>query len=49
MKLEQYKQKWLYTIGRMEDIRYPRQLLDYWPTGRRPSWPSKRLLDVYNL
>jgi len=29
MKLAQYKQKWLNHIKRMEDIRYPKQFLDY--------------------
>jgi hypothetical protein len=32
-------------VSRMEDIRYPEQLLDYQPIGRRPGWPLKRLLD----
>jgi len=32
----------------MEDIRYPKQILDYRPIGRRRPWrPSKRLLDRY--
>jgi hypothetical protein len=34
-KLAQYKQKWLYYVIRMEDIMYPRQLLDCPPIGRR--------------
>jgi len=45
----QYKQKWLNHVSRMEDIRHPIQLLDYWPMRRqRPGWPLKRLLDGYN-
>jgi hypothetical protein len=32
----QYKQKLLNHVSRMEDIRYPEQLLDYQPIGRRP-------------
>jgi len=36
-------------MSRMEDIRYPKQLLDYWPTERRwPGWPLERLLGGYN-
>jgi hypothetical protein len=35
-KLTQCKQKWLYLVSRMEDIRYPKHLLDYQPIGRRP-------------
>jgi len=41
-KLAQYKQKYLNHICRMEDIRYPKQLLDYRSIGR-PLY--KRLLD----
>jgi hypothetical protein len=47
-KLAQYKRTLLYHISRMEDIRYPEQLLDYRPMGRRPGRPLKRLLDGYN-
>jgi hypothetical protein len=32
----------------MENISYPKQLLDYRPIGRRPGRPLKRLLDGYN-
>jgi hypothetical protein len=28
-KLVQYRQKWSNHVSRMEDIRYPKQLLDY--------------------
>jgi hypothetical protein len=28
-KLAQYKQNWLNHISKMEDVRYPKQLLDY--------------------
>jgi len=31
----------------MEDMKYPKQFLDYWPTGRwRPWRPLKRLPDT---
>jgi hypothetical protein len=43
-KLAQYKLKWLNRVSRMEDIRYPKQLLDYGPL-RRPGRPLKTLLD----
>jgi len=32
----------------MEDIVYPKQLLDYRPIVRRPEQPLQRLLDEYN-
>jgi len=33
----------------MEDFRYPKQILDYRPIGRRtPERPLKRLLDGYS-
>jgi len=33
-------------VGRMEDLRYPKQLPDYWLNGRRrPGWPLKTLID----
>jgi len=35
MKVAQYKQKWLNCVSRMEDVRYPKQLLDYWSVRRR--------------
>jgi hypothetical protein len=50
-KLAQYKQKWLNHVSRMEDIRYPKQLLDYRPIGRRRRRPRrtlKRPLDGYS-
>jgi hypothetical protein len=28
-KLTQYKEKWLYNVSKMEDIRHPKQLLYY--------------------
>jgi hypothetical protein len=34
-KLEQYKQKWFNHVSRIEDIRYPQQLLDYQLHGKR--------------
>jgi hypothetical protein len=34
-ELAQYKQKWLNHISRMEDIRHPKQLLDYQSIGRQ--------------
>jgi uncharacterized protein (DUF2252 family) len=36
-KLVQYKQEWLNHVSRMEGIRYPKQLHDYEPIGRRRS------------
>jgi hypothetical protein len=48
-KLAQYKQKWFNHVSRMEDIRYPKQLLDYRPIGKRkPRPPLKRPLDGYS-
>jgi hypothetical protein len=46
-KLAQYKnKKWLNQLRRMENVRYPKQLLDYRPIGRlRPGRPLKRLQD----
>jgi hypothetical protein len=32
----------------MEDIRCPKQLLDYQTTGKRPEWPLEGLLYRYN-
>jgi len=32
----------------MEDIRHPKQLLEYRSVERRPGLPLKTLLDVYN-
>jgi len=53
-RLAQYK-KWLNDISRMEDIRYPKQLLDYRPIGRRRrrrrrrnGRSLKRPLEVYS-
>jgi len=34
-KLAQYKQKELNHVSRMEDIRYPKELLDYRPIGKQ--------------
>jgi len=31
----QCKQKWLHHVNRMEDIRDPKQFLDYQPTGHK--------------
>jgi len=42
------KQKLLNRVSRVEDIRYPKQLLDYRPIERRLGWPLKRLLDGYS-
>jgi len=49
-KLAQYKQKWLNHVSRMEDIRYPEQVLDCRHVGRsiNPGLPLKRPLDGYN-
>jgi len=48
-KLAQYKQKCLNHFSRMEYIRYPKQILDYYPIGRRAAGqPLKRELDGYN-
>jgi len=48
-KLAQYKRKWLNDDSRLEDVRYPKQLLDYRPIERRrPGRPLKRLLDGYS-
>jgi hypothetical protein len=49
-KISQFKQKWLNHVISMENMRYPNQLLDYRPIGRRrrrrrPGLPLKRLLD----
>jgi len=41
-KLAQYKQKWLYHISRMEDIRYSTHQLDYRHICRQP---LQRLLE----
>jgi len=46
-KLAQYKRKWLNLVSRMEDIRYPKQILDYRPIGRRTRLPLNRILDGY--
>jgi hypothetical protein len=40
-KLAQCKQKWLKYVSRMEDIRYPKQVLRYRYIGRRPGRPLK--------
>jgi len=45
-KLAQCTQKWLNHVSRMEDIRYPKQLLDYRPIGRgRPGRSIGRPLE----
>jgi len=31
MELAQYKHKWSSEFSRLGEIRYPKQLLDYWP------------------
>jgi hypothetical protein len=44
-----YKQKWLNHVSRMEDIRYPKQLLDYRIWGRirkRFGWPLDYKTDI---
>jgi len=47
-KKSQRKQKWLYHVSRMEDIRHPKQL-DYQHIRRqRPGWPLKGPLDGYS-
>jgi len=38
-KLAQCKQKCLNHVSRIQDIRYPKNLLDYRPIGRRPGRP----------
>jgi hypothetical protein len=41
-----YTHKWFQHVHRMEDIRLPKQLLNYQSKGRRrPGRPLKRLLD----
>jgi len=48
-KSAQHKQKWLNHVSRMEDIGYPKEILDCRPIGRRrPEWPLKSLLDGYS-
>jgi len=32
----------------MEDVRYPKQLVEDRPVRRRPGWPLERLPDGYN-
>jgi len=44
-KSAQFKQKWLQHVSRLEDIRYPEQLLDYRRIGRRPGRQLKRQTD----
>jgi len=48
-KLAEYKKKYLIHVSRREDIKYSKQHPEYRPTGRRPGWPLKRLLDGYRL
>jgi len=48
-KSAQYKQKWWNHVSRMEDITYPKQFLNYWPTRKwRLGQPLKRLQSRYN-
>jgi hypothetical protein len=42
-KLAKYKQKWLNRVSRMEDIRYPKQLLKYRPDGKIYYGPLGRI------
>jgi hypothetical protein len=47
--LSDQKNKIIWNVNRMEDIRYPKQLLDYRPIGRRrPGRPLKGQLDGYS-
>jgi len=39
-KLPQYKQKLLNHVSRLEDIRCPKQLLDYRSTYRKKTWTT---------
>jgi hypothetical protein len=44
-KLCTYRHRWFQYIHRMEDNRFPKQLLNYHPEGRRrPGRPLKRVL-----
>jgi hypothetical protein len=47
-KWSQCKQRRLNHVSRMEDIRYPKQILDYRPAGKRLGRPLKQLLDGYS-
>jgi hypothetical protein len=47
-KLAQCKQKCLNHVSRMEDIRYPKEIPDYRPVGRRLGRPLNRPQDEYN-
>jgi len=40
-EIAHYKQKWLSHVSRMEDIRFPKQLLDYRPIRRRTGRPLR--------
>jgi hypothetical protein len=45
----QDKRKWINHVSRVEDIRYPKQILDYRPIDRKtPVRPLKGLLEGYN-
>jgi hypothetical protein len=46
-KINNYKNKWIQHVRRMDRARLPRAILKYQPTGRRyQGRPLKRLLDV---
>jgi hypothetical protein len=49
-KIEQYQQKWLQHVQRMDKIKIPRQALHYRPNGQRNiGRPRKRWADQLHL